>query len=112
MSDQDFHIAIIGPEKVTTGFKALGVDVFDAETSEQAVNKIKELRGTVEQKTKYAVILLLEELAKHIPEDEYAKLSAGPLPALLVLPGVSGATGRGAEHLKRLAERAVGSDIF
>jgi V/A-type H+-transporting ATPase subunit F len=110
--NEEYRIAIVGPEKMTSGFKALGVDVFDAETGEQAVNKIKELRGTAETKTKYAVILLLEELAKHIPEDEYARLSQGPLPALLVLPGVSGSTGRGAQHLKHLAERAVGSDIL
>jgi vacuolar-type H+-ATPase subunit F/Vma7 len=47
-----------------------------------------------------------------IPQDEMDKVSSGALPAIVALPGIEGSHGAGVAKLKRLAERAIGSDIL
>lgn len=110
------NIAIIGPKQLIGGFKALGVHAFVAEDGDTAMETIKALRAKSKadgaEKVSYAVIILLERIARHIPEDELAKLSTGPLPAIITLPDIEVSKGAGAAKLKRLAERAVGSDIL
>lgn len=109
----EYRIAIIGPKKMTSGFKALGVDIFDAENGEQALAALKNTRATADTNTtRYAVVILMEKLVKEIPEDEYTRATQGALPAVVILPGIEGSSGEGIAKLKKLAERAVGSDIL
>lgn len=134
MSNSDYKIAIVGPKKVVSGFKSLGVDAFNAEDAENAVAVIRELRakgkddlparlperersqtgdaqaGSTE--TPYAVVIVTENLVSNMSEDDYARITKGALPALVVLPGLEGSTGQSKKKLKELTERAVGSDIL
>lgn len=107
-------IAIIGPKKVTAGFRALGVSVFNAENGDQALEHLQSIKKNTETDSEesFAVVILIEKLLKEIPADEYEKVGSGALPAIVVLPGVEGATGEGIAKLRRLAERAAGSDIL
>jgi len=107
----DYRVAIVGPKKMTSGFKSLGVDVYDAEDGNRAVEVIKDIKKGISEKP-YAVIMLMERLAEEISEEEHAAISKDALPAIVILPGLEGSSGKGLAKLKKLAERAVGSDIL
>jgi len=73
-------IAVVGDKDAVLGFKAVGVEVFDATTTEQANKLVKEL-----SKQNYAVVFLAESLAEQIPET-LAKLKTQPFPAIVPIP--------------------------
>jgi len=115
MAEQSYKIAIVGPREVIFGFSALGVTPFDAENGEEALHILKELKkgdSSEEADLSYAVVLIIDTIAEQIPSDEFEKVSRGALPAIIALPGLEGSKGVGVEKLKRLAERAVGSNIL
>ena len=111
-----YKAAIIGPKSIISGFKALGVTPFDAETGEEALQALKEIKSTIdnpkEGKEKYATVIIIESLVHDIPEADMEKVSRGALPAIVALPGLEGSQGAGVDKLKRLAEKAIGSDIL
>ncbi len=63
------------------------------------------------QRGNYAVIYITEALAAEIDE-ELDRYRSQRLPAIILIPGVSGNTGRGIAGVKRSVEQAVGSDII
>lgn len=107
-----YRIAIIGPKDVVSGFRALGVTVFPATDGEELLGALRNARRSTEQDQQYAVVLVIESLVRDVPEDVWAKATEGVLPAVTVLPGLEGSRGEGVRALKRLAERAIGSDIL
>ena len=109
-----YKVAIVGPKQVISGFKALGVTPFDATTSKEALEILETLKNNVEEQQgeQFATVILIESLASGIPQDDMEKVMRGALPAIVLLPGVEGSTGAGVEKLKRLAEKAVGSDVL
>ena len=58
-------IAVVGDKDAVLGFKAVGVEVFDATTAEQTAKILKDLA-----KQDYAVVFVAEDLAEQIPERE------------------------------------------
>ncbi len=111
----DYKIAIIGPKNIISGFKALGVVPFDIDDGKEALDLIRSIKKDIKENAdsdKFAVIILMEEVAKRINSDEFEKVSGGALPAVVVLPGIDGGSGAGLSKLKALAKRAVGSDIL
>ena len=110
------NIAIIGPKTIISGFKALGVTVFDAHNGTEALEILKNIKKDLSTPTpetkKFAVIIVNETLAHDIPKEEMEKISRGALPAIVILPGLEGSHGAGVEKLRRLAEKAIGSDIL
>ena len=109
-----YKVAIVGPKQVISGFKALGVTPFGASTSEEALEILETLKKNVEEQKgeQFATVILIESLAANIPQDDMEKVMRGALPAIVLLPGVEGSTGAGVVKLKRLAEKAVGSDVL
>ncbi|MCK5591069.1 MAG: hypothetical protein KAI72_03855, partial [Candidatus Pacebacteria bacterium] len=61
---------------------------------------------------KFAVVIIIESIARDIPKEELDKISDGALPAIVELPGLGYSHGAGVVKLKRLAEKAIGSDIL
>ena len=111
----DYKIAIIGPSDTVSGFKAMGVEAFDAQTGEQALEHIREIKQqTLDPQSieRFAVVCVIEDLLIDVDQTEFAKVVHGPLPAVIALPGPSGSTGIAIERLRRLAEQAVGSAII
>lgn len=116
----NYSIAIIGNKDTILGFKALGVHTYDANTPEKAVEVLYELKEkeeiidqqSGESKPSYAIIFITEELASEISKDDYKKLSAKAMPAIIPLPGSKGSTGYGIKRIGKFVEQAVGSDIF
>lgn len=112
-----FRMAIVGPKEVTQGFEALGFTAVNAINTKEATEQLFALKKETqtingEEKPLYAVIFVLEEVVQEIAKDDYAKLTAHALPAIIALPGPEGSTGFGLKRLKSLVERAVGQDIL
>ena len=104
-----YKIAIVGNKETILGFKALGLETHDANTAEDAVKVLYDLK---EEQDQYAIIFITEELAMGIPKDDYKKLSQSALPAIIPVPGSKGTTGYGIKRIGKMVEQAVGSDIF
>jgi len=112
-----YRTAIIGPTDVISGFRALGVDAYPATTGTAMLETLLRLKrasteDVVASEDKYAVVIVIESLVAEVPSEEWEKMAGGVLPAVVVLPGVEGTSGQGVRSLRRLAERAVGSDIL
>lgn len=114
----NFHIAIVGPKEAVEGFALLGVDIIPAYTVHETVASLLELkRKTVtdengREQSMYGIIFIIEDIAAQISPEDNRKLSKGTLPAIIALPSHRGSTGYGAEKLRSLVERAIGTNIL
>ena len=112
-----YKIAIVGSREAVAGFSLLGVDVVPVESSQHAVEELMRLKKETRHENgrdvqTYAIIFITEDLAGGISADDEKKLAKGALPAIIPLPSHQGSTGYGMQRLKRIVERAVGSDIL
>ncbi len=107
-------IAIVGNKETILGFKALGLETFNANTEEEATKILFELKGkTIEEgKCEYAIIFITEVLAEKISNKDSKKLNENALPAIIPIPGSKGTTGFSLKRIGKMVEQAVGSDIF
>ena len=99
-------IGVIGDYDSIFGFAALGLDTFPVSGSEEAKQKLSQLTAGV-----YAVVYITESLAA-VLEHEIEKYHEAMLPAIILIPGISGNTGAGTKKVKKSVEKAVGSDIL
>ena len=100
-------IAVIGDKDSVLAFKAVGVEVFDATTPEQAAGLIKKLS----QSGGYAVLLIAEVLAELIP-DTLMKAKLQTYPAVVPIPTTATPSGFGLSGIKSDVEKAIGVDII
>lgn len=110
-----YRIAIVGPTDMVSGFKALGVEAFDASTASEALDHLRQIKKvTIDpaDDRAYAVVCVIDDVMHDVDQTEYAKVIAGALPAMVVLPGPAGASGVAVERLRLLAQKAVGSAII
>lgn len=113
-----YRIAMVGTRETVGGFALLGVDVVPVENSAQAVEELFRLRKETQkdehgiERNLYAIIFITEDLSSGISPDDEKKLAKGALPAIIPIPSHRGSTGYGLERLRRIVERAVGSDIL
>lgn len=98
-------IAVIGDKDSVLALKAVGVEVFDATTAEEAQNLIKQLSGS------YAVLFIAENLAEQIPE-VLAKAKTQAFPAIVPIPTTQNSSGFGMKGIKSDVEKAIGVDII
>ncbi len=101
-----YKVAVLGDRDSVYGFASLGLDVFFAENEAEAKAYIRKLT-----EGEYAVIYVTEMIAEYISE-EIEKCSFDPSPAIILIPGVKGNTGKGMDSVKKSVEKAVGSDII
>ena len=99
-------IAVIGDKDTVLAFKAVGVDVFDATTTEQAQTLLKKL-----SQDSYAVVFLAENLAELIPET-LAKAKTRAYPAIIPIATGTESSGFGMRGIKSDVEKAIGVDII
>ena len=101
-----YKIGVIGDRDSILGFKAVGFDVFEAP---DAAGAAKALHDAALQE--YAVIYITEQAASEIlgAIDRYKEAR---FPAIIPIPGNSGATGLGMMNVKKSVERAIGADII
>lgn len=89
-------LAILGSKNSILGFKAIGLDVF---------NNFKEINLA-----DYGILFITEDWAKKL-QKEIDELSSQALPAIVVLPSVKDDSKEGLKNLKKIIEKAIGSDI-
>ena len=99
-------IAVIGDKDAVLAFKAVGVEVFDATTAEQAAGLLRRL-----SQGQYAVVLIAENLAEQIPE-VLARAKTQPYPAVVPIPTTAVSSGFGLAGIKSDVEKAIGVDII
>lgn len=112
-----YKTAIVGSREAIAGFALLGVDVVPADNTQQAVDELLRLKRETRHENgrevqTYAIIFITEDMAQGISPDDEKKLAKGALPAIIPLPSHQGSSGYGLQRLKRIVERAVGSDIL
>lgn len=112
-----YKTAIVGTRDAVAGFSLLGVDIVPVDTPQQAVEELMRLKKETRTENgrevqTYAIIFITEDLAQGLSPDDEKKLAKGALPAIIPLPSHQGSTGYGMQRLKRIVERAVGSDIL
>ncbi len=101
-----YKTAVMGPYDSIYGFAALGLDTVPVSDPEEAQRKLRELAAE-----EFAVIYVTEGLAAQIAS-EIDRYKEQKLPAIILIPGISGDTGEGVQNVKRSVEQAVGSDII
>jgi V/A-type H+/Na+-transporting ATPase subunit F len=114
----NYRIAIIGQKEAVQGFALLGVDIVPAYTHDEALEALFKLKKTMvtdpngRERNQYAIVFITEDLAGGISPEDEKKLSRGALPAIISLPSHKGSSGYALDRLRRIVERAVGSDIL
>ena len=73
---------------------------------EEAAKKLRTIAAN-----DYGVIYITEALAAKLKK-EIDRYSDQLMPAIILIPGVSGNTGAGVNQVKKSVEQAVGSDIL
>ena len=107
MSDTNrYKIAVLGDKDSVLSFKALGLDVYPAETVEEARKTLHTLA-----KGDYAVVYLTEQYAAGM-EADVARYKDELTPAVILIPGKDGSLGIGMANVKSAVDRAVGADIL
>jgi V/A-type H+-transporting ATPase subunit F len=101
-----YKTGAIGDKQSVLGFKALGLDVFDCSTKEEAEIRLKSM-----SEEDYAIIYVIDNLYVEIKDVIY-EYNEKCLPAIIPIPGMKGTTGIGLENIKKSVERAVGADIL
>lgn len=99
-------IAAMGENDVMKIFKAVGADIFPVSGREEAAAA---LSGLV--KDGYGMIFITESIASEIDES-IKELSSRMLPAIIVVPGLTGGGGYAVERLRQSIIKAVGADVM
>ena len=113
-----YKLAIVGSKEAIAGFTLLGADPVPASTSAEALSVLERLKKETQidshgvERNTYAIVFVTEDLASGLSPEDEKKLARGALPAIIPLPSHQGSTGYGLQRLKRIVERAVGSDIL
>ena len=101
-----YKIAAIGDKDSVYGFASIGLEVHPADDVKTAQSLLRRM-----SEEKYAVVFLTEQLASQLG-DALDRYRTQPVPAIILIPGVSGNTGEGMRSISRSVEQAVGSDIL
>lgn len=83
-----YKIAVMGDRDSIYGFASLGLEPFPLTDPAEAGKKVKDLA-----ESGYAVIYITEALAAQI-EPEINRYREAGLPAIILIPGISGNTGK------------------
>ena len=98
-------IAVVGDYDSIYGFASLGLDTFPVKGEEAHDTVLKLAEGD------YGIIYITEAVAESIPTViEHYKEQLKP--AIILIPGIAGNTGRGVSNDKKSVEQAVGADIL
>ncbi len=115
--ENQFKLAVVGNESSVLIFRSLGCEthgVFSQEEAQKAVEKLFKAHIGDEQKTAtYAVVFVEEMYYKQFPEELIERFTKRALPAIIPVPSTdSDDPDFASNRLRKIVERAVGSDIL
>ncbi len=99
-------IAVVGEKESVLGFKAVGFDVYEVSTPDEAEATVHRLAGGG-----FGIIFITEQTLVHIPH-VMEKYKVSQTPAIIPIPGREGPIGIGMNSVRKSVERAVGADIL
>jgi V/A-type H+-transporting ATPase subunit F len=102
----DGRTAFLGDADSVLGFRALGVETYTPQDRDGARKTFQRL-----VKEKVSVIMITEEMLEQL-QDLVSDTLDLPVPAVVVLPGVSGSRRRGEDAIRALIIKAVGVDLM
>lgn len=116
MSDT-YKFAVVGNVSSVKLYQALGAETYAVTNDEDARTQTEELFSAArddENKTAiYAVVFVEEDYYKSFPDDLVERFSRKALPAIIPVPSPkSGDDNFAGNRLRKIVERAVGSDIL
>ena len=103
-----YKIGVMGSRDTVIGFKALGLDAYPVDNSEQAKQILRELCAP---DSNYAIIYLEENLAEAL-KPQIDRVKELPSPAIILIPGREGSLGLGMRELYEAVDKAVGVAII
>ena len=101
-----YKIAVLGDRESICGFACLGAETAVVYDENEAREQLSRLVNE-----NYAIIYITEYYAEKL-RDEISLYDYSATPAVILIPGVRGNTGRGMENISKAVERAVGSLIL
>ena len=101
-----YKIAAMGDKDSIYGFSSIGLELFPVTDPREAARELRRM-----SEDDYAVVFMTEALASALGA-ELDRYRERPVPAVILIPGVSGNTGEGLRSISRSVEQAVGSDIL
>lgn len=101
-----YRIGVIGDYESICGFAALGIDIYGADSIEDAEKTLKKLA-----ESGFGIIYIAENYLEKMPKVQ-EKYKDSLIPAIIPLPLGAEPTGFGIRNVKRYVEQAVGSDII
>ena len=101
-----YKIAVLGPYDSIYGFATLGLDIFPVREAKEGAEILKRIA-----EEEYAIVYITEGLAAGLTH-EIEQCKEKLLPAIILIPGISGNTGEGVQNVKKSVEQAIGSDIL
>lgn len=99
-------IAVIGDKDSILAFKALGIDVFSVNRSDEARKIIDKLALN-----NYGVIFVTEQLAQEL-EETIERYNKQIVPAIILIPSNQGTLNIGIRKINENVEKAVGVNIL
>lgn len=102
-----YKIGVLGGRETVMGFKALGLEVYPVEDTEEARHTFRQITGEGD----LAILYVEENLAEALKRD-IDKFKDKPTPAVILIPGRDGSLGLGQSALNAAVERAVGTNIL
>lgn len=100
-------LAAIGDWNTVFPLKAIGIDVFPIEEPSQA----PKILTKISRDNQYGVIFISEDLAEFV-QKEMRQLAWLDLPAVILIPHVSGSKGLGLSVVRETMKKAAGRDIL
>ena len=113
----EYKLAVVGSPSSIMIYRALGCETHEAFTQQESREQTEKLFRAVQEdeaaSPQYAVVFVEENHYKEFPEDLIEKFSRKALPAVIPVPSpTSGNDNFAGERLRKIVERAVGSDIL
>ncbi len=99
-------IAAIGENDVMLIFKAVGVEIFPVEKTDEAIDVLNRLI-----KTGYGIIFITESLALSMDE-QIKKYISLPLPSIVIIPGLKERNQYALKFLRNSIIKAIGVDVM
>ncbi|MCF0121429.1 MAG: V-type ATP synthase subunit F, partial [Oscillospiraceae bacterium] len=103
-----YKVAVIGTRDTVMGFRALGLEAVPVLSGEEARRAVAKM---IKPEADYAIIYLEEDFSDALSA-EIEKCRDQMKPAIILIPGRKGSTGKSLRELHAAVERAIGSDIL
>jgi vacuolar-type H+-ATPase subunit F/Vma7 len=116
MSDT-YKFAVVGNVSSVKLYQALGAETYAVSNNDAARDQTEQLflaaKDDENHTAIYAVVFVEEDFYKTFPEDLIERFSRKALPAIIPVPSPkSGDDNFASNRLRKIVERAVGSDIL